>query len=584
MTIRTRYLSLIVLTGIVVVSLFVAGAGERAFGEITVERTQITRENGRIVHFSVYKSRAPNYGEPMPAILTIHGISGSREAMEAYNIELARRNFTVVSVDIAGHGVSVERFGFSTFMEAITDAYEAVRHVQMSDPFTNENIYGVVGHSLGAGMALLFQEMPILPNATVIIGGGMGSEFGGILLPLNQTNPANLLIASGVYDELVDPEVAFDTLRIATGQENVETNIIYGSFQNGTARKLVLSNTNHLFEITDHLLVTNTIDWMERALQENKYSMNRYPPDIHLYQYRGFSNFIAIAGIVLSIIPIILITYSNLPKQFKPKQQVIREFPINRNESVRLSLLLSIMGGVVLLSVVFVGFGLDFSGISLLPISFGTTIILYSVIMFLLNKFVLKRELGDDLDLYQGTRGNNLSYLKENLPRSIMLITPIIVWIISWSLLSTYVVKTRLPLMWPVEGISAVFRSIYLFILLLALVPLFYSEKIWFNVTIGANKEWRGFKDFGKDVLESLLYRLGGFVILLLILYGPFMVGIRFGFIMFVALLMLPFTLIIGISAVMNLWTGRVTKNDFTSAIVASLLLALVIAGTFQLL
>lgn len=585
MKFRSRYIALIVLTGVIASSLFASSTSERAFGEITIERTSFVRQNGRVVHFSIYKPSEYNYGEPMPAVVTIHGISGSREAMESYNIELARRNFTVVSVDTAGHGVSTEKFGFASFMEAVTDAYEAVRHVQMIDPFTDDYTYGVIGHSLGAGMALLFQEMPVLPNATVIIGGGMGDSFGGLELPLNETNPANLLIASGIYDELIDSAVAYETLRQSTGLETVEEDIVYGSFQNGTARKLVLSATNHLFEISDHLLIANTLEWMGLSLQESKYSYNKYSANDHIYQYRGFANFILITGLILSIFPIVLITQSKLPSQFRPKPQVTREYPIKSKRAVQISFILSLLSGIILLGVVFLGFGFEFGGISLLPIAFGSTIILYSIIMFFVNLFILRRELGENLELYHGTIENGiLSHLKRNIPRGIVLLVPVIVWMIVWSAISTYALHTRFTLIWPVEGISALYRTMYLFILLFSLIPIFYSEKIWINATMGANREWSGFKGLTLDVLKTILYRLSGIVVLLLILYGPFLMGIRFGFIMFIALLMLPFTLILGICVVLNLWVGRVTKNDLASAMTSALILALIIAGTFQLL
>ncbi len=127
-------------------------------------------------------------------------------------------------------------FSFATFLEIVTDAYEAVHYVQANDADSSKSTWGVIGHSLGAGVAMLMQDMPVQPNATVIIGGGMGENFGGLSMPLNQTSPRNLMIVCGLYDELVSPELAYSTLRTATGLSSVSEGTTYGDFSNGSAR------------------------------------------------------------------------------------------------------------------------------------------------------------------------------------------------------------------------------------------------------------------------------------------------------------------------------------------------------------
>ncbi|TFG33729.1 alpha/beta fold hydrolase, partial [Candidatus Thorarchaeota archaeon] len=259
--IRRRYWAILILLIVLTLSLSASWYTRRAFGEITIEKQDILRSNGRVVSFRTYTSVVNTYGQPRPAVLTIHGISSSGAMMDAFNIELARRNFTVVSVDIAGHGRSSERFGFDSFFEAVQDAYDAVRYVQLNDPDTDDMLYGVLGHSLGAGMALLFNNVTVKPFSTVIIGGGIGNQFGGLSLPLNESTPYNLMIAAGFYDELVSPHAALDTLKIATGLNNPYPEAIYGNFMDGTARKLVFSPTNHLFEMSDSKIVTQCVDW-----------------------------------------------------------------------------------------------------------------------------------------------------------------------------------------------------------------------------------------------------------------------------------------------------------------------------------
>ena len=83
---------------------------------------------------------------------------------------------------------------FGTFVSFLPTA--ELTRVQLNDPDTSDTLYGVLGHSLGAGVSLLFSNVTVTPSCTVIIGGGMGSEFGGLSLPINESTPKNLMIAS----------------------------------------------------------------------------------------------------------------------------------------------------------------------------------------------------------------------------------------------------------------------------------------------------------------------------------------------------------------------------------------------------
>jgi hypothetical protein len=53
---------------------------------------------------------------------------------------------------------------------------------------------------------------------------------------------------------------------------------------------------------------------------------------------------------------------------------------------------------------------------------------------------------------------------------------------------------------------------------------------------------------------------------------------------MFVALLMLPFAVLFGFSALVTLWVGGLTKNQLTAGLLNAFLLAVIVAGTFQII
>lgn len=569
--------SLVILSIIAASGVAIGSLAETAFGEISVTDYMISRSNGRMVTFSVYQPvESPSFS--MPVILTIHGISGSREAMLGYNIELARRNFTVVSVDLPGHGVSSETFGFDTFFEGVIDAYYAVEYVQSTIPNIHSDIYGVLGHSLGAGISLLFQELPTAPNATIIIGGGMGDDFGGLELPLNETNPRNLMIASGIWDELVTVETAYETLRQATGMDDVEENTIYGSFATGTARKLVLSNTNHLFEISDPRIISESIDWFVHALQPTGQIDRTLDPSNQIHQISTGFGLVSIASFVFTIIPLVGLTYEPLKTKMK---MTYEEDKILSNIEItyHFSLITSLLGSTLFLLVVLGGFGFDFSGLSPIRVSFGSGLLLFSMGEFVLINRLLGRSYPSHSEAIESSR--DWKGLIMKILRGYALLLPVMVWVVSWSVGTQVFLGAKVGFTLQILSGGAVPRLVATFLMALAFIPLFYVDTKWIGSLVNKIENLR---DGFKITAKALIHRLGGYVLLLAVLYLPFLLGFPLGFIMFIALLMVPFLLIFGVSVVLLVWLKSMEIAPLHIAMLNALLLAIVVGSTFQLI
>jgi pimeloyl-ACP methyl ester carboxylesterase len=582
-----RYLALFILSIIIASSTYMVWSAERGLGTITVEIMQITRTDGRTVDFSVYKPRILTYGKPLPAVLTIHGISASRGEMLPVNIELARRNFTVVSVDLAGHGVSSEIFGWDTFSEVVTDAYEAVRYVQANDPDTSQSTWGVLGHSLGAGVAMLMQVMPVQPNATVIIGGGMGENFGGLSMPLNQTNPRNLMIACGLYDELVSTDLAYATLRTATGLSNATSGTIYGNLSDGSARKLVLSATNHLFEISDTTIVMQSVDWLGRSLQgASQFDQHTLSISNHIFQYANLAGSFQTSAMLLSVFQLFLITYSKLPAKLKPRRINDEWTPVRSSRALRFSLLLGSVGAVLFLSLMFLGLIMEFAGINVVPVSFGTAFTLFSLAMFPVTVHFIGRSFGRH-EMQPGVGHGfekRFRQIADDILRSFVLVLPVVAWLCIWSYLSSLLAGSRIGATPQVIGGAVAFRAISTIVLTMTLLPLFYGDVLWLNRVVGVMSGWTSLISLSKKTVAIIVFRLAGFGILIAALYLPFLAGAQLGFVMFVALLMLPFAVLFGLSAVVALWAGGLSKNYMSAALLNALLLAVIIASTFQII
>ncbi len=571
----TRF-TLFILVVVMLSSMYLSWSTERGLGEVNIEDWIIEKPDGREVHFSVYQPRISEYGSPLPCVVTIHGISGSRDMMSPYSIELARRNFTVIAVDLAGHGTSTERFGFSTFSDIIDDVYAAVEYVQAS-PNVNSTNYGVLGHSLGAGIALYLQNAPIQPTSTVIIGGGMGQDFGSEGPVINTTTPENLLIATGTFDELVSTELALQTLRNATGIETAEAGVTYGSFTDGSARKLVFSKTNHLFEVSDPVLVSSSIDWLIKSLQGNNRANSTLDPSEHIYGYREIGNALVSASVLLAVFPLFSLTHCVLSSR-----SAVTTLESNHRESIEkkhvYSLVLGLLGGSLLLLSFLGGFGFEFAGIRLVPVSFGTSIILYSLLMLLTIGLVSRLLLGRETFLK-----NALVPSKKEMLVGLVSSLVLALWCLFWSWFGSEIFGLQSMIGVSITMTVGQLRLVYSVLLTLPLLCLFYAEDLWLNNIYDISSRPSSAEDWIRSFLVMLALRLVGLLIVLGFLYVPFLAGIRLGFIMFVALLMLPFVLLIGLNTLYTLWMGQISGNRVTAVVFNAFLIALVVAGTFQL-
>ncbi|TFF68307.1 alpha/beta fold hydrolase [Candidatus Thorarchaeota archaeon] len=573
----TRF-TLFILVVVMLSSLYLSWSTERGLGDLVVEDHVIERPNGRTVHFSVYRPRQPDYGKPLPCVVTIHGISGSRDMMSPYSIELARRNFTVVAVDLAGHGVSEEKFGFAEFPEVIDDVYAAVEYIQTTIPNVNSTHYGVLGHSLGAGIALYLQNAPIRPASTVIIGGGMGQDFGADGPVINTTTPSNLMIASGTYDELVSVELAIQTLRNATGLEDAETGVTYGSFAAGTARKLVFSATNHLFEVSDSVLVGASVDWLVRSLQGNSSIISTLDPSQQIYGYRELGNALVSASVLLTVFPLFSLAYPFVSSRFDLSTGHSSHMKSEEKRRYLYSVILGLLGGAFLLVSFLAGFGFEFAGIRLVPVSFGTSIALYALIMLLMVGLLSRSLLGKKPALQNALAPTTREILVGALSAGILG-----GWCLFWSWFGSEVFGLQSMI-----GVSVVrpigqLRLVYSILLTLPLLCLFYAEDLWLNSIEDISSRPTSTEQWIRSSLGVLALRLTGLLIVLGVLYVPFLAGIRFGFVMFIALLMLPFVLLVGLNTLYTVWMGKTSGNRVAAIVFNAFLIALVVAGTFQL-
>ncbi len=288
------------------------------FGKLEAKTIKII-DNNRELSGLMYRPTSSSTQDLFPSIVLAHGISESKEMMSNLGLELARRGFIVLCLDLPGHGNSDGKIEQAS-SEPDLGVQSAIDYL-ISSPNVNSSAIGLVGHSLGAGAVRAADAKNPQISATVLIGGGVGTaaqdpQYG----VLNTTSPKNLLVIVGQYD------VLFNLTDLTTNQLPVifnsnlpiEANILYGSFQTQTARKLVTPSTTHLFETVDSTVIRETTLWMENALKTTQSSDQTSKTDM-IYSVRETAILIALIGLLGTI----FLSYYPIAKAFssKPKEE-----------------------------------------------------------------------------------------------------------------------------------------------------------------------------------------------------------------------------------------------------------------------
>jgi len=340
---------------ITLVSAGLAGYVQTGFGSITVTTGFFTpehseAENGMPVRISykLYTPKGADAANPVPAVLAMHGYQNDKDTSAAFSIELARRGIAVLSADLYGHGdaspgmrgrgwgkykinklekpLSGPRHFFLLMTFSVLDFFRPDISTGVADssmggksawqylsslPFVDSGRMGVTGHSMGTwaswSVAAAFPE-----HKAVVLQCGE-------VFPLNYYDSENIkfnnvLLLQALYDE-------FDNFRdyglTVEGLEKtplryhdfmgqnapVEWNRTYGSFADGSARRMELLRTNHRLVTYDGKSLTTAMDWFTTALHVK----TDISASSHIFMIKEAFGLIAMLAALASMLPLFLV-------------------------------------------------------------------------------------------------------------------------------------------------------------------------------------------------------------------------------------------------------------------------------------
>ncbi|MCA3709371.1 MAG: alpha/beta fold hydrolase [Phenylobacterium sp.] len=239
-------------------------------GGVEVREARWRTPEGAVMSGLLYRPPGLEAGRRAPAVLLSHGYINTREMQSPFAIELARRGFVVLAMDMTGHGGSGGNVGAAGFGGPSALAF------LRSQPFVDRDQIGLAGHSMGGGPVLAAARAEPEGYRAVVLVGSAPGLFG----PPDEVGPdfpRNLNVVFGGLDEFSalmwrTPKgtdlPGSEKLKAVFGVASpVEPGRIYGDPTLGTARRLDLPRITHPWEHFSSGGVAPAVDWMQARLE-----------------------------------------------------------------------------------------------------------------------------------------------------------------------------------------------------------------------------------------------------------------------------------------------------------------------------
>ncbi|MES2724599.1 MAG: alpha/beta fold hydrolase [Pseudomonadota bacterium] len=235
-------------------------------GGTTVTEVRIPAGEGVSVSALLYTPANATAASPAPGILVSHGYINTREMQSPFAIELSRRGYVVLSMDMTGHGYSGGIVGTADFGGPAALAW------LKSLPTVDPDRIGMEGHSMGGGPILAAAAGDPDGYRALVLEGSTP----GLLGAKAPANPRNLAIVFGQYDEFaglmwgvskgseIGASPKLQKLFGVTGR--VRENYVYGSVAQGTGRALLNPPITHPWEHFSEAGVAGALGWFNRVI------------------------------------------------------------------------------------------------------------------------------------------------------------------------------------------------------------------------------------------------------------------------------------------------------------------------------
>uniref|UniRef100_A0A7C3WMX0 Serine aminopeptidase S33 domain-containing protein n=1 Tax=Thermofilum pendens TaxID=2269 RepID=A0A7C3WMX0_THEPE len=110
---KNKGLISLALLATMVLSSFLAYLVMSSLGYVVIQDVRFYGPSGEVISAHLYIPADATPQKPAPGILAIHGYNNQKEYMANTVLELARRGYVVLAIDMTGHGFSEGAVGCS---------------------------------------------------------------------------------------------------------------------------------------------------------------------------------------------------------------------------------------------------------------------------------------------------------------------------------------------------------------------------------------------------------------------------------------------------------------------------------------
>lgn len=573
---RRRYIVLVISIFMIIIGIFTSLLIQTDFGSINTKEVDLLTEDGVLIHTTLQVPKIASTSNPRPGVVIIHGVFQSKEWLQAFGIELARRGFVALTIDAASHGNS----GY-TSDESDRGGVAALEYLNTL-PYVSQ--LGLVGHSMGAGIAIQALNLTTLNvDSVVFIGGGsVGMDEWA-----NATYPKNLLVTVGRYDELINIPKLYSSLSSTFNTTSVNPGQQYGYFDDDTARKLIIGQTNHLFETIDPIIISETVDWLNKSLFDTPNERWISKGNL-IYPLWILGGGLSCLGIVLSIFPLMVILL-DLPLFQGLKNNLQSEYTVTSKNYLIFSAIYAFLTLGSFLP------ALLFSSWIPFPQNMGASVgiwflvsALFGIVVLIgINRFQIKK---NNPQLSWSDFGIDSNYRKffQDLGKSALLAALIILWLYCWTLpVDIFLAldfSSFLPLFNDLPYNPPRLQVVPLY--LIFTVPFFIVEGIWLLGVLRTNSRETWMQTQFSQTFKAVLSKCGIYTVILLIqfivslLIGKALIS---GFIGFFLLFLWLFTPFFVITTSITSWSYSLTKRVYIGTILNSLIFSWALASILTL-
>lgn len=378
--------------------------------KVKVSRISFETESGTLSGL-LYLPKGVDASDPRPTIITTHGYLNSAEMQDETAIEMSRRGYVVLALDMYDHGHSKGNSDHtgSFFSFWPTAIYDAVSYMYNMDYVLKDSdgngIIAVSGHSMGgfsSEVALYYDEAAYESNGYRMICAGlsMGADYSwtSYLTPsLDAATAASMFAGRTIgkvcaqYDEFFfasdEPPVSSGTVyhkdyvsttdgHTLLENENPQADTWYDCSDGG--KRIIYEPAQiHPWNHFSKTATKDAIEFYEVAFEGYQNDIRSIASTNQIWMFKELFELVALIGFII-FIPALASFLLNIPAFAAAKKEIPSFIPASRTISEKVMNLLLLTFSILFPAMIFPTiYDADFSAESMHLLQYGSDIIIF---------------------------------------------------------------------------------------------------------------------------------------------------------------------------------------------------------------